>query len=223
MTGPGCTATRDAIPELALGVLDGEARAEALQHVSTCAACQRHLDEMAAVTDGLNQLAAELEPPSGFARDLDGTIRGARRRAMRRWVATVAVTAAAAAILSVAIVRIVDVTHHSSHPTAAPALRSVAMVGSDGLPVGHVTVSASSPASVVVNVDYNVPDGTYTLRVREATGPPEPIGTITIADGRGQWTGTAPIQAGPGVSLELVSPEGTVVCQAMVNQPQAIS
>ena len=199
MSGPGCAATRDAVPELALGILDGEARAEALLHVATCPSCRRYLDEMAAVADALSQLAPELEPPAGFAQHLDATIRGERRRSVRRWVATVAVTAAAAAILSVTVVRVVDFhPGAATHPVAAPALRSVAMVGSDGLPVGHVAVSSSSPSSVVVNVDYNVPDGTYALQVRQAVRPtapdrgdhhhrrPRPVDRLRVAAVRGR-------------------------------------
>ena len=222
MSGPACAAAREAAPELALGILDGAARAEALMHLATCPSCQRYVDEMAAVADGLNRLAPELEPPAGFAHRVDTTIRGERRRSVRRWVTTVAVTAAAAAILSITIVRVADfqatTTHH---PVAAPALRSVAMVGSHGLPVGHVAVSSSSPASVVVNVDYNVPDGTYSLQVRQPASAPDTVGAITISDGHGEWTGSAELPSGPGVSLDLVAPDGSVVCQAAVNQAQA--
>ncbi len=222
MSGTGCAAARDAVPELALGILDGQARAETLEHVATCPACQRYLDEMAAVADGLNRIAPELEPPAGFAGQIDAAIRGDRRRSVRRWVTTVAITAAAAAILSVTIVRIVDF-HPSatSHPVAAPALRSVPMVGADNLPVGHVAVSSSTPAAVAVNVDYNVPDGTYTLQVREPSGPARIVGMITITDGHGSWTGAAAIPSASGVSLDLVAANGTVVCQAAVNQAEA--
>jgi hypothetical protein len=224
MSGAACTAVREAAPELALGILDGEARAEVLMHLATCPSCQRYVDEMAAVADGLNSLAPELEPPVGFARRVDATIRGERRRSVRRWVTTVAVTAAAAAILSITVVRVIDFHPTSaSHPVAAPALRSVAMVGSDGLPVGHVAVSSSSPASLVVNVDYNVPDGTYSLQVRRPAGAPDAVGTIAIIGGHGEWTGSARLPAAQGVSVDLVAPGGAVVCQAAVNQAQAAS
>ena len=117
----------------------------------------------------------------------------------------------------------IDFHPTSAHPVAAPALRSVAMVGSNGLQVGHVAVSSSSPASVVVNVDYNVPDGTYSLQVRQPSGTPRTVGTITITGGHGQWTGAAPLPPAQGVSLDLVAPSGSVVCQAAVNQAQATS
>ena len=52
MSGPASAATHEATPELALGILDGAARAEALMHLASCPSCQRYVDEMAGVADG---------------------------------------------------------------------------------------------------------------------------------------------------------------------------
>jgi hypothetical protein len=220
MTGPGCAATRDAAPELALGTLDGGDRAEVLLHVATCAPCQRYVSELAGVADGLTRLAPEVEPPAGFAIRVDAAIRGSRRRARRRWMVTVAVTAAAAAILAVTVVRVIDASR-STHTVATPALASAVMVGADGVRVGHVTVSGTTPAGVAVNVDYAVPDGSYALQLREPGGVVRSIGSITIAGGHGQWTGTTGLPHHTAVTVDLVAPNGTIVCRAAVTQAQA--
>jgi anti-sigma factor RsiW len=215
MTGPGCAATRDAAPELALGTLDGADRAEVLLHVATCAPCQRYVSELAGVADGLARLAPEAEPPAGFSVRVDAAIRGTRRRTRRRWMATVAVTAAAAAILAVTVVRVVDASR-STHAVAAPALRSAVMVGANGIRVGHVTVSGTTPAGVAVSVDYSVPDGSYALQLREAGGVVRSIGSITIAGGHGQWTGTTGLPPHSDATVALVASNGTIVCRAAV-------
>jgi hypothetical protein len=220
MTGPGCAATRDAAPELALGTLDGADRAEVLLHVAGCAPCQRYVSELAGVADTLTRLAPEAEPPAGFAGRVDAAIRGPRRRSRRRWAVTVAVTAAAAAILAVTVVRVVDASR-STHPVAAPALHSAVMVGANGIRVGHVTVSGTSPAGLAVNVDYAVPDGSYALQLREPDGVVRTIGSITIAGGHGQWTGSTGLAYHSDVTVGLVAPDGTIVCQAAVSQAQA--
>jgi len=67
MNGLGCAASREAAPELALGILDGDERAEVLLHLATCPRCQRYVSELAGLADGLSRLAPELEPPAGFA------------------------------------------------------------------------------------------------------------------------------------------------------------
>src|SRR5919197_6059366 len=67
-----CRDIRELLPELALGIADGEARAEALQHLAGCPDCRRELEELSATADDLMALAPEREPPPGFeARVLD--------------------------------------------------------------------------------------------------------------------------------------------------------
>jgi hypothetical protein len=215
----GCAAVHDAAPELALGLLDGAERAELLLHVAGCPRCQGYVSELSEVADGLARLAPEIEPPAGFSRRVDAAIRGGRIRHLRRW-ATVAVAAAAAAIIAVVAVRVVD-AGRSPAPVAAPALRSVAMIGANNVRVGRVAVSGRSPASLALNVDYSLADGTYTLELDQPGGPDHRVGTITVLGGHGQWTGVASLPHRDDVTLDMVSVHGVVVCQASVTQAQA--
>jgi hypothetical protein len=61
-----CAEIRAVLPELALGIADGEERALALEHLTSCADCRRELEELSAVADGLVALAPRREPPAGF-------------------------------------------------------------------------------------------------------------------------------------------------------------
>src|SRR5205823_8680981 len=61
-----CAEIRALLPELALGIADGEERASALEHLGGCADCRRELDELSAIADELVALAPEREPPAGF-------------------------------------------------------------------------------------------------------------------------------------------------------------
>jgi hypothetical protein len=208
---------RERIPELALGRVDGAERAEVLLHVHGCPRCQAVLDEHNAVADLLVGLAPEAEPPSGFDRRVLDAMHGPRNRdwrTIRRRVLVVGGAAAAAAILSVAIVRIVDAGRAPERPVSAPALQSVAMVGKTGLPVGRVVVSDGRPASLVVTVDYALPDGEYGLSVKSGSGPVgTDIGTISVVEGRGTWSGSVP-KAPAGSVLQMVDATGTPVCEA---------
>jgi hypothetical protein len=210
----GCATVRDAAPELALGILDGAERAELLLHVAGCPRCQTYVSELSGVADGLARLAPEVEPPAGFSRRVDAAIRGGRRRRLRRW-GTAAMAAAAAAILAIVVVRVVD-TGSSSSPVAAPAIRTVAMIGANNIHVGRVAVSGSAPASLAVNVDYSLPDGTYRLELDAPGGADRHVGSITVTGGHGQWTGRASLPTQAGATLDMVSTGGTVVCQAAV-------
>lgn len=61
-----CDESRAAAPELALGVLDGEERAQVLAHARDCPACRAHLDELAVVAGEILTAAPVHEPPPGF-------------------------------------------------------------------------------------------------------------------------------------------------------------
>jgi hypothetical protein len=103
-----CDRTRDLAAELALGILDGEQRAQALRHVAECPECRRAVEELTAVADELLMLAPEREPPAGFesrvlARLQPPPAATRPRRRMRRVLAPLAAAAAAAAI-AVAVV-----------------------------------------------------------------------------------------------------------------------
>jgi predicted anti-sigma-YlaC factor YlaD len=57
-----CEEIRDLAPEIALGIADGEERADALRHLSTCAECRRVVEQLSGVADELLTLAPVQEP-----------------------------------------------------------------------------------------------------------------------------------------------------------------
>jgi hypothetical protein len=59
-------AVQAAAAEVALGLVSGPERAEALAHMESCASCRASVEELADVADALLLLAPETEPPAGF-------------------------------------------------------------------------------------------------------------------------------------------------------------
>ena len=105
-----CEEIRDLTAELALGIADGEERAEALRHLSTCAECRREVEQLSQVADELLLLAPVQEPPAGFESrvvDAMGLERRPRRRLARwltpRWLAPRLGPALAAAAVTAAV------------------------------------------------------------------------------------------------------------------------
>ena len=80
MSGYSCAQLRDVAPELALGVLGGAERAEAIMHVNGCARCQALVNELTEVADALPLLAPEIEPPVGFEQRVLSSGPARRRR-----------------------------------------------------------------------------------------------------------------------------------------------
>jgi hypothetical protein len=66
MTTFGCDEFRETAPDLALGLLAGDDRGAALNHLATCADCRRHLTSLVQVADDLLLLAPSAEPEIGF-------------------------------------------------------------------------------------------------------------------------------------------------------------
>jgi hypothetical protein len=62
----GCDALREVAPEVALGLLTGEERAEALAHLQGCEACRAVVASLAGAADELLLAAPEATPPPGF-------------------------------------------------------------------------------------------------------------------------------------------------------------
>ena len=62
----GCEKYSGELAELALGVLTGRERAQALSHVESCQRCADELEQLSRVVDTVVQAAPEVEPPMGF-------------------------------------------------------------------------------------------------------------------------------------------------------------
>ena len=212
-----CTEVREVTPEFALGVLDGEARAEVVEHLDRCPTCRTAVGELSETADAMVLLAPEAEPPPGFQQRVMEQITGTERRRRWRTVKLVAAVAAAAAILSVVAVRVVDQSR--SDPTvAAPAVTTVPMTGGGGTRVGQVEVSSSASTSASTStlslvVDYALPDGEYRVVLDPQTGSRRVLGNITVVGGRGEWSGTTALGGEPA-QLALVDTTGHTQCSA---------
>jgi len=217
-----CAQLRDVAPELALGVLGGAERGEALAHLDTCSRCQVYLAELTEAADVLPLLAEEREPPAGFEARVLGSLSSERRRGRRRWYASMAAAVAAAMIVSITAVRVIDAgsdaTPQAATPTTSTApihLTQAQMLSStDGSPAGWVYVSGGR--SVALAVSYIVTPGTYGIQVQPSGEPPVTIGDVQVDAYRGSWTGTSSVDIAPGDTVALVSAEGSQVCHGTI-------
>jgi hypothetical protein len=217
MSGSSCADVRELAPELALGIVGGPERAEALQHASECGPCRSLVGELAEAADALTLLAPESEPPPGFEDRVLAALREPRRRMRRRSAVMVAVAAAAAAIVSIVGVRVVESVQDTNRIVAAASdVRSARMTGANGVDVGNVFVSNGRPSSVVVNVNYGVPSGHYGIEFRTGSTAKQ-LGDVNIREEHGSWGGVAALPGNATGSVVLVSADGMVVCEARLS------
>lgn len=219
MSPLGCVEVRELAPELALGIVAGPQRADALQHASECGPCRVLVGELAEAGDALPLLAAEAEPPPGFEERVLSALKAPRRRTRRRMAAALGVAAVAAAIVSIVGVRIVESTQEDTTRSAdaASQVRSVEMTGANGLHAGNMFVTDGKPGTIVVNVSYGVPAGTYGIEFR-AGSTTKRIGDMRIReDGQGSWGAVTRLPTHDGGSVVLVDDKGNVACEGRVS------
>ena len=157
---PRCEETRELAPELALGIVEGEERGRALQHLAECPDCRRHIEGLSEVADELLLLAPHREPPVGFESRVLGEVVPApppkRRRRLRLVLAPVAAAAAAAALVLAIVapdLRLASHYRHTLDQANGKEFESYALRDVGGAHVGTVFSYEGSPSWVHIDVD----------------------------------------------------------------------
>jgi hypothetical protein len=213
-----CGQVRELAPELALDVLTGAERAEAVAHVNECSRCRNVLADLSGAADTLTLLVPEAEPPTGFEQRVLAALdpRRRQRRSRLRQAGALAVAAAAACIVTLVLVRVADRTRDDGAVTtpAEPAanVSAAPMIGAGDQVVGQVFVTSGERAWAYVFVNYGqMPAGRYGVEIEDG-GTTRSAGSVQIVDGQGAWAGVIP-EPGDGATIALVDPDGTQVCR----------
>jgi hypothetical protein len=202
-SSPDCTKIREALPEVALGIADGEQRALALEHIAHCPDCRRELEQLSSLTDELIALAPQREPPPGFEnRVLDHLdVRQPRRHPARRRLRRVAF-AAAVPVVAAATALALSISYSSDLKLAAQY--RAALMGAHGkyfqsarlrAPAGQVAgivyAYQGSPSWMFYTLDGPYGSGPYKEQIVTRSGT-----TVTLPEFRlvnGSWGIATPV------------------------------
>ncbi|MFE6174676.1 hypothetical protein [Streptomyces sp. NPDC056464] len=164
MTDRDCERLRSVADELALGVLSGQERAEAIAHLDRCPACREHVERLTPVGDGLLCLLPGSEPPAGFETRVMDRLRLNRPARRRRPRAAVAIAAAAAIALGcgfggwavgTAIEGASAPSSRSSEPPGSEhGLLTASLLTPDHRPVGRIFAYTGSPGWIYMSVHF---------------------------------------------------------------------
>jgi hypothetical protein len=211
-----CHETRELLPELALGIADGEDRAQALEHVATCSDCQRELERLSGLADELLELAPEQEPPGGFELRVLDALEPPRPKARRRLFRPMALAAAAlvaSALTAGALLfsfrgdrRVAD--HYRSvlteaHGSYFGASRFHDASGAQG---GVAFVYRGAPSWVMITVDPSRRAAVARAEIVTKDGHTVPIRWFTLIDGA--WGGTVPVDVSAISGVRLLAADG---------------
>jgi hypothetical protein len=211
------------------GIADGEERAEALRHLSTCGECRRLVEQLSQVADELLMLAPIHEPPAGFeARVVTALGRQAPpRRRLASWLAPrwlarrLAPPLAAAALTCVALIAV----YHDDHLTAERYRDTLKQANGQyfqaepvrdktGAKVGVVFGYQGSPSWMFVTVDPAHRDVVTSAELVSRDGRTIPLASLELDPTQGSWGGAIPVKLYKVASIRLLGERPGQVLEA---------
>jgi hypothetical protein len=193
MSAGDCSRCRDLIPELALGIADGDERAAVLAHLGRCPACRHELDALAATADAVLLAGPVIEPPAGFETAVLDRFSAERSTAPAGTpAATPPAPGPASALLgrrrlpvlaaaAAAVVFVLGLAAGSigwGGGTGGDGnVRDGDLAGPSGR-AGQVLAYTGDPSLLVVSLAADVPAGTYEVECEYAGGNRYVVGTI---------------------------------------------
>jgi hypothetical protein len=226
-----CEELRDLAPEIALGTVGGEERADALRHLATCAECRRLVDQLSEVADELLMVAPVQEPPAGFESRVIEALELPRRpprRLARRLLLRLGPPLAAVAATAVALVAVYHddrvtadryretLAHANGRYFAAEPLRD-----GTGSEAGIVFGYQGAPSWVLVTVDAGHRDevarGELVTKDRRII----PIASFALDRADGTWGGAIPTNLYDVASVRLVGKRPGEVLVARIGRDAA--
>jgi hypothetical protein len=238
----GCHEFSDVAAELALGVLTGRERAQALAHLDHCASCREEVRQLTATGEGLLGLLPNVEPPAGFeARVMDrlGLAAPAPSPASQSgWTRRLAFlgrksahpaqagqarpagrTRRALALAAVTLAVVAaglggwGLRPGTPAPAGAP-LSSATLLSASHQAAGKVFLYEGSSPWLYMSVYIPAGNGTVICQVESGDGHITTVGSFRLTGGRGYWGNPVPTNQGPLTGARLVGPGGTVLATA---------
>jgi hypothetical protein len=224
-----CEELNDLAPEVALGTIDGEERAEALRHLSTCAECRRAVERLSGVADELLLMAPAQEPPAGFesrVAEAMGFDQPEPRRRLPRWLSLrwlaprLGPALAAAAVTAVVLVsaysndrEIADQYRDTLDRAGGQSFQAERLSDETGAPAGVAFGYQGSPSWLFLTVNPEHRGDVKSAEVVTKDGR-----TITIPELRldrgGTWGGAIPTDLYGVQSVRLLGKSPGDVLQA---------
>jgi len=204
-------------PDLALGMLSGDERAEALEHLDSCRQCRDVVDKLSTSVDAVSLLAPYADPAPGFEERVLGRIElEYRRRSKHSRLWLVAAATAVVVVGALFTAGALWLRDGSSNDQIA----SYTMRTPNGRNVGEAYLHRGDPAWVFVDVpgwtSGDAPNGgEYSLRVTTNDGKSIAL-PGNFASGQGGWGTRVDVDSNDVRELALVDASGRVWCVATV-------
>ena len=227
-----CDEMDDLAAELALGVLTGRERAQAITHLDRCDACRENVRQLTETGEGLLGLLPSSEPPAGFESRVAARLEAAgQRRARpgtgrprpkltrpkltRRMLTTAAVVlAAAAAGLGGWGLRGVTSSPGAGNIRTAASLYSAPLTTANHLTAGTVYLYDGDPRWMYMSVNMGSGNGTVMCQLVQRDGHITTLGLFRLNGGHGFWASPDHIDPDDVTAARVTTTNGTVLATA---------
>jgi anti-sigma-K factor RskA len=225
----GCDEFADVAAELALGVLTGRERAQALMHLDQCDACRESVRQMTMTGEELLGLLPASEPPPGFEtrvmeriglptpspRPVSHISHARRKGQVSRTRRMLAVAAVVAAFVVTGLGG--WGLHAATTSPPASALSSATLLSASHQAVGKIYVYNGSSWWMYMSVAMDTGNVSVTCQLEGADGRITTVGSFKLTDGYGYWGSPVPANLGPVTGARLISADGNVVATASIS------
>jgi hypothetical protein len=217
-----CQQCREAAAELALDVLPGHERADALTHLEGCPACQDMVSALTVTADRLVDLVPAAQPPAGFEQRVIRALRPPAPHARRWWKPAAAGLVALAGAAGGWILGYsngngapADVDTQATQTTQADERTIIyAPLTTAQQQIGNAYVYPGTPSWIYLSLDGGTASNTVHCEVVRRDGSAVPVGTFPVTHGHGSWGGPAPVDRNTLATARLTDGRGATVATA---------
>lgn len=219
--GMSCGDFDDVAAELALGVLTGRERAEAVAHLDECDSCREHVRQLSLTGEEMLGLLPSREPPEGFeSRVMDRLGVATKQKKRLNWSRRMLTTAAVAlGVVACGIggwgLRGATGPASGGGSTAQAPLREATLLTAAHQKAGKIYLYDGSPRWLYMGVDTQAGgNDTVVCQLVARSGRIITIGSFKLDGGYGAWGSPDPVAAADVTGARITSMNGTVLATA---------
>lgn len=222
-----CDEMADLAAELALGVLTGRERAQAIAHLDRCDACRENVRHLTETGEGLLGLLPSSEPPAGFESRVVARLGAAsqhrarlgapmqRPKLTRRMLAVAAVSlAAVAAGLGGWGLRGATSSSPAGSTRTVASLYSAPLTTASHVTSGTVYLYDGNPRWLYMSVKIGSGNGAVVCQLVAKDGHITTVGSFRLTGGYGYWASPDHIDPDNVKGARLTAMNGTVLATA---------
>ena len=213
-----CDEFADVAAELALGVLTGRERAQAVGHLDDCDSCREHVRQLSLTGEELLDLLPSQEPPEGFESRVMAGLGMATRRPKRWSRRMLAMAAVALAVVACGLggwgLRGAMAPSPGGSTAQAP-LREATMLTATHETAGKIYIYDGTPRWLYMGVDTHASTSQVVVCQLVAQGGHViTIGTFRLDGGYGAWGSPDPVAGSNLTGARITAVDGTVLATA---------